>query len=235
MEADFVIEITVLAFLLYLGGSSLVGSGGLFLRTQSQNELAVYLRRIWGFICLLGVPLLFASDYIVQQLAKVGFSIEQLVFSLQVWLGASLMAVIVSFRRAKAADNMAQYPQIRFRPWNKRIMVLSSLSWLLYLFAYEFLFRGWLLFGCIDQFGYIEAVGINVILYSLAHIHKGRVETIGAIPLGVLFCVFTIWTGSIWTAFLVHCSIAISTEWFSAYNAGLLPFNQNFNSSISKS
>lgn len=235
MNTNFIIAIAVLAFLLYLGGAALVGPKGLFFQDKAQNEMTVYLRRIWGFICLLGIPLLFASDYVLQHPDKLGLSVEDLAFSLQAWFGLSLLVVIICFRRAKTADNLAQYPQIRFRRWNVRIMILSSLSWVLYLLAYEFLFRGWLLFGCASQFGNTEAVVVNVILYSLAHIHKGRVETIGSIPIGVMLCLLTLWTGSIWTAFLIHCSIAISTDWFSAHNAGLLPFSPNFNSSISKS
>lgn len=235
MEADFVIEIAVLAFLLYLGGASLVGPKGMAFRDQQGNEIAIYLRRSWGFICLIGLPLLFAYDFIQIEPAKVGLSMEKLQLSLQVWLVVSLLVLFVSFHRSKTADNLAQYPQIRFRTWNTRIMILSTLSWIFYLLAYEFLFRGWLLFGCLNQFGDIGAVVINVILYSLAHIHKGRAETIGSIPIGVILCILALWTGSIWAAFLVHSTISVATEWFSAYNVGLLPFKLNFNCLISKS
>jgi len=228
MKADFIIEIAVLAFVAYLAGAALVGPQGLFLRFQSQNELAIYLKRIWGFVCLLGVPLAFASDYILQCPIDVGLSVANLAFSLLVWFCCGLLVLPISFYRAKNPNNLAQYPQIRFRPWNPRITVLNSLSWFLYLIAYEFLFRGWLFFGCLEQFGSFGAIAINVILYSLAHIHKGRLETVGSIPLGIVFCGLALWTGSVWTPLLVHCTISISTEWFSARNAGLLSIRLNY-------
>jgi membrane protease YdiL (CAAX protease family) len=50
----------------------------------------------------------------------------------------------------------------------------------------------------------IWAIAINVALYALAHTPKGPRETLGSIPLGVVLCLATIDTGSIWAAFLIH-------------------------------
>jgi membrane protease YdiL (CAAX protease family) len=84
-----------------------------------------------------------------------------------------------------------------------------------YLFAYEFLFRGLLLFFCIEELGVVLALIVNIFLYSLVHIPKGRKETIGAIPMGIILCILTIHSGTIWMAFWIHCSLALSNEWLS--------------------
>ena len=52
------------------------------------------------------------------------------------------------------------------------------------------------------------AIAINTAMYSATHIPKGLDETIGAIPLGIVLCLLTIASGTIWIAFLVHVAMA---------------------------
>ena len=47
-------------------------------------------------------------------------------------------------------------------------------GWFLYLFGYEFLFRGVLLIPLIDPLGMWPAIAINIAVYSATHIPKGR-------------------------------------------------------------
>jgi membrane protease YdiL (CAAX protease family) len=99
-----------------------------------------------------------------------------------------------------------------------KLLIISSLGWIVYLLAYEFLFRGFLLFTCIQSFGIWPAIIINILIYSFAHIPQGLKETAGAIPFGLILCYITILSGTIWPAFILHAVLAISNEWFSIYN-----------------
>ena len=63
--------------------------------------------------------------------------------------------------------------------------------------------------------GFAAAMVLNTILYALAHLYKGRMETLGSVPVGVLLCYLTFLTGNIWTAVVIHCLMALSNEWFS--------------------
>ncbi|RME04338.1 MAG: CPBP family intramembrane metalloprotease, partial [Bacteroidetes bacterium] len=101
--------------------------------------------------------------------------------------------------------------------WPRSVVVASAVTWVLYLLAYEFMFRGWLFFTCLDAMGPELAIVVNVSLYALVHVPKGFNETVGAIPLGALLCWLTMQTGTIWIAFLVHSIMALSNEWFSMY------------------
>ena len=60
----------------------------------------------------------------------------------------------------------------------------------------------------VDSIGVWPAIAINIALYSATHIPKGLEETIGAIPLGLVLCILTLSTGTIWIAFLVHVVMA---------------------------
>jgi membrane protease YdiL (CAAX protease family) len=134
--------------------------------------------------------------------------------------GILFAAIIIplTLYNAKSPSNLAVYPQIRSKKWTLSTLLLSGLTWAGYLLFYEFLFRGFLLFACLREFGTVPAVAINMLIYSVAHIPKGKLETIGAIPLGLLLCVVTLATGSIWFAFLAHVIMALSNEWISLYH-----------------
>ena len=104
-----------------------------------------------------------------------------------------LSAIIVplTYLSAQKPKNLANYPQIRAKVWSKNAFI-NALGWFLYLFGYEFLFRGVLLIPLIEPLGMWPAIAINIALYSATHIPKGLDETIGAIPLGFALCLLTI-------------------------------------------
>jgi len=83
----------------------------------------------------------------------------------------------------------------------------------IFLVIYEWFFRGLLLISFAGWLGVGPAIVINILLYTLGHIHKNKAEIIGCIPLGLLLCAFTIWWQSIWPAIIFHLQIAIINEW----------------------
>jgi membrane protease YdiL (CAAX protease family) len=85
----------------------------------------------------------------------------------------------------------------------------------LYLLGYEIMFRGFLLFSCLNEMNILSAIAINISIYALIHIPKGFKEVAGSLPLGILLCLMTIYTGTIWAAFMTHGILALSNEWFS--------------------
>lgn len=130
-------------------------------------------------------------------------------------LGLSAILIFTIARATKKPPSLAQYPEIRTSTWNRALLIWSALSWMGYLLAYELMFRGFLLFSCARAFGAWPAIVINTAIYSLVHVPKNAREGLGAIPFGILLCVLTFQTGSIWIAVLVHWVMALANEWFS--------------------
>lgn len=125
--------------------------------------------------------------------------------------------LVMGIIAARQNGNLELYPQIRSRNWTPSMIAISSMSWVLFLIGYEFLFRGFLLHASLDIMDAGPAIALNCALYAFAHFYKGPGETFGAIPVGVVLCYLTIVTGNIWCAVAIHAIMALSNEWFSLY------------------
>jgi len=178
----------------------------------------IYLQRIIGMLLFGFVPVVLITILLPTTLHDYGTLLADPAETLLwVLLFASVVIPIILIR-GKSASNLAAYPQIRSKKWNFNIIVLSSLTWVGYLACYELFFRGFLLFSSQRAFGTVPAVVINILIYAIAHIPKGKFESIGAIPLGFVLCYITIKTGSIWFAFLAHSIMALTNEWVALYH-----------------
>ncbi|WP_423127733.1 CPBP family intramembrane glutamic endopeptidase [Gaoshiqia sp. Z1-71] len=185
------------------------------IKADRRNEGPVTLQRLAGVVNFGGLPVLMIALFLPTTLSEYGLMLSQ-PRATALWvliLGAVIVPLGIS--RANSPSNLDMYPQIRNPVWNFRLLAGSAFSWAAYLLAYEFFFRGFLLFACERAVGAIPSIVINVVLYAIAHIHKGRFETIGSIPLGIILCIATLTTGSIWVAFGVHLIMAWSNEWAS--------------------
>ena len=74
------------------------------------------------------------------------------------------------------------------------------------LFGWEFLFRGWLLFGYARRFG-SEAVWLQAVPFALGHLGKPEVETLSTIFGGFVFGWIAYRTKSFLYPFLIHWAI----------------------------
>lgn len=175
----------------------------------------IILQRSWGFLFLGIIPLLLMISVFKEapSLYGLGFRFKN---PPPQWSYVLIpLTILLSYWTAGSPSNLAQYPQIRSRQWTPRILLLSNLTWVVFLAGYELMFRGFLLFTSIAFLDPWIAVIMNVAIYSLAHLYKGAMETFGAIPLGFLLCYLTLVTGNIWSAVLLHTLMALSNEWFS--------------------
>jgi membrane protease YdiL (CAAX protease family) len=129
-----------------------------------------------------------------------------------------LFSALMSWFSSKNRRNWKFSPQMRIKEWHLRHFFISALGWFIYLLGYEFLLRGLLWFLCTAAFGFWPALLINVTIYSLIHIPKGLILTLGTIPIGIIFCLLTWLTGSFYLALLTHFTISVSNEIFTVMN-----------------
>ena len=81
-----------------------------------------------------------------------------------------------------------------------------------FLAAYEYFFRGILLFTLISSTGVLLAVCIDTALYLMLHLLSDLPLVISTIPFGIFLCWITIETTSILPAILLHWLIALPQD-----------------------
>ena len=106
---------------------------------------------------------------------------------------------------SKKQTHLRHYPQVKMYQWTVLLEYAANIfSWEAYLLAYEYLFRGILFLSIIEHISIYMAVSLNTLVYAIAHFHKGKKEVLGYIPLGIVLCLISYKTQTIWTAFTIH-------------------------------
>lgn len=80
------------------------------------------------------------------------------------------------------------------------------LNYALYMFAWEFLFRGYMLFGLEKSIGK-NAIFVQVIPFVLLHLGKPFLETLACIPGGYVFGYVSYRTRSFLPSFVIHFGV----------------------------
>ena len=105
--------------------------------------------------------------------------------------------------------NISQTEPIQITINNKSLYFIIRI---VFLFSYEFFFRGVLFFSLLELNGLFIAITITTLLYVLIHIFDTKKEIIGAIPFGIILCLFSYYSHSIWMAFIIHITLSVVYE-----------------------
>lgn len=123
----------------------------------------------------------------------------------------------ITYISARKDAMQAFYPQIRIEEWNTRLLVLNTIVWAVYLFAYEFLFRSFLLNSFLISLDTTSAIILTTVISVTTHMPKGAAETFGTIPFSIVLCLAMIFTGSIWAGFMIHLILALSNDYWALH------------------
>jgi membrane protease YdiL (CAAX protease family) len=218
-----ILAITVLFSLFYIFRLNKIRLLRFFV--SKPGALHIYfIEKLIGFVLFGLVPFLLFNVMAGAKAAESGLKTGT---SGQYWYLLLILLVFISlltFFTSKQKTFQERYPQLRLKNWSVRYSLISFSGWILYILGYEFCFRGILLLACYRAWGLWPALVINIILYSIAHLDQGLLMSLGAIPVGVIFCLLTILTGSFLFAFIIHSWMAVSNEIFSIYHNPELSF-----------
>ncbi|MBN1108979.1 MAG: CPBP family intramembrane metalloprotease [Bacteroidales bacterium] len=169
--------------------------------------------RLAGFLFLGAIPLIICLATLKEyppEFYGLSFRTDTMLLTLISTVALSLIVFPLASFSARKPKNLVNYPMIRAKVWTPGTILITIAGWSIYLFGYELLFRGILLMPLADNIGMWPAIFVNIAFYSATHVPKGLEETIGAIPLGLVLCIITLATGTIWTAFIVHLVMAVT-------------------------
>lgn len=121
-----------------------------------------------------------------------------------------LAATALASRLPAVRAFVPRYRPALDEPW---LLLPSTLGWGVYFFAWEFFFRGFLLFGLGRRIGR-TAIFIQLVPFVMAHYPKSEGETLASIAAGALLGVVA-WRGeSFFPVWLLHWAAATALNLF---------------------
>lgn len=211
------VAFATVGYVIYLAITSSVKIKTFLSPDTNKNANHILFQRLFGLLIFGILPLLCVLFISVKNPGDYGINFSLNKKTLLWTLILAVLIVTINYFNSRKPDNLAQYPQIRNTHWSAGLLFASAISWIVYLFSYEMLFRGFLLFSALKIMGYWPAIILNTGIYSLAHYSKGLKEAFGAIPFGIIICILTIYTGNFLIAFFAHTILSLSNEWLSLY------------------
>ncbi len=157
-------------------------------------------QKYWDRVFLyLVIPLAFIIFIFRDNPREYGFGLGDWKAGLVITLAGILVMAPVIWFLGKSDPSMTDYykPYVEGLPWTT---FLDLIGW-------EFLFRGWILFGYARKFG-AEALWLQAVPFALAHVSKPEVETLSTIFGGFAFGWIAWRTRSFLYPFLIHWFIS---------------------------
>ena len=153
-------------------------------------------------ILYLFIPLLITLLIFKESPSKYGFQFGEWRVGLMLTALAILLITPILWWLVRADSGMQNYYKnlASGLPWNT---FLDLLGW-------EFLFRGWLLFGYARKFG-AEALWVQAVPFAIAHVGKPEIETLSTIFGGFAFGWVAWRSKSFLYPFLIHWYIGSFT------------------------
>ncbi|HGY54636.1 MAG TPA: CPBP family intramembrane metalloprotease [Caldithrix abyssi] len=132
-----------------------------------------------------------------------------------VLIAVPLIVAPLIYIAAGMPDIRAEYPLSKALYQHREWVLWYELAYVVfYYIAWEFFFRGFLLFGIKKYWGAMPAVLIQTISSCLIHLGKPDGEILGSIVIGILFGAIALRTRSIWYVFILHAAIGVLTDVF---------------------
>lgn len=183
--------------------------------SDTGREMRLFLyQKLSGFVFLGIIPAIIYSLTATGIAEKFGLSWNHFTASLGYSLGMAALIGMLLYARHRRNPYLNTL-QMKTEQWNRQLMLLNFTGWSLYLVAYEFLFRGILLFECYTHFGFFPAIAINVAIYSAIHMVNGKDQTLGAVVFGAVACWLTLVTGTILIPIFMHIALSGFSDYLS--------------------
>jgi len=173
----------------------------LIILVERYNQLTKW-ETLDRFLLFFVLPMAIVLFVFRENPREYGFQLGDWRAGLVLTIGSIVLIAPVLYFLARSDPSMKAYYnwQLQLLPWQTMVE----------LFAWEFLFRGFLLFGYARKFG-PEAIWLQAVPFALAHIGKPEVETLSTIFGGFVFGWIAYRTRSFLYPFFIHFFVASFT------------------------
>jgi len=208
----------------YFGyGSFLKQKFAYFNEAQYGDAYAYMTQFAIFFVLMFIIPALYLKFKMKADFGDYGLGLGKVKSGLKLLAVCVPIILVVLYFGTDAVDVRTEYPLAKSLHTQREMIIWYHLAYVfLYYTAWEFFFRGFLLYGLKDRFGVFYAILIQSIMSCLIHLGKPASETIGALFIGILFGIFAYRTRSIWYVFILHIIMGLSTDLYIIYFHGAL-------------
>ncbi len=177
------------------------------------------------------IPILIIKIVLKSNLKDFGLQVGD--YKLGLFLAVLFILIMIPINWFSSTDPAfaATYPLLEKARDSWSIFIFYELGLLLYLIAWEFIWRGFTLFGLKEKFGYYSVL-IQMIPFLILHDGKPFAETFGAIFGGIALGILAYRTRSIFYCVIAHAGIMFSIDLISILRYRSGDFGIGFSSII---
>lgn len=216
-ESSFILLIVpiILTFWVYFGKQADFDS--LFKGFQGRWNQDVYstiYEYLTAFLLMFWIPFFLVKMAFKKRLRDYGFQLGDAKYGFRYVIIALPFLIWAIYVGSSNTGMQAEYPLAKSAMPHLHLFIIVEMFYLVYYMSWEFLFRGFMLFGLEKEFGALTAILIQTIPSAIVHIGKPFSESMGAIVAGLFFGYLAIRTRSILYPLILHAIVGIGTDIF---------------------
>lgn len=179
---------------------------------RTDSDLSNYLYWFAGdFILLFIIPAAAIKVIFRQKVADYGFRAGDSALGLKI-TAISIVPMLITVWFISSMPSFSEaYPLLSASKESWNIFILFEAALLLYLIAWEFLWRGYMLFGLEPAMGYYTVL-IQMLPFVILHNGKPALETFGAIPGAIILGFLALRTRSFLYGVLIHFTLLFGID-----------------------
>jgi membrane protease YdiL (CAAX protease family) len=191
-------------------------------RVQDAKIDGLYMRIFQSlsvFFLFFLVPALIIKFYFRENLKDFGLQKGDFRFGIKFLIIAIIVVLPFIYFSSFQQDFQKEYPLPLIAREKLVFLIVWEFFYLFYYIGWEFLFRGYLLFGLERRLGWIMAIIFQTLPSTLIHWNKPEAETFSAILAGIVLGAVALRTRSILYPLFLHYLIGASMDIFCVMNS----------------
>jgi membrane protease YdiL (CAAX protease family) len=184
---------------------------------ENNPNVQLYEYLYWFFSELVTsvlLPILIIKLFLKEKISDFGFKLGDYKTGLKISAIFLLIMLPLLWFASSQPDFAAKYPHLPAARERWLIFLIYEFGMLAYMFSWEFIWRGYMLFGLEKKFGYY-AVLIQMIPFVILHNGKPELETFSAILGGIALGILALRTRSFLYCVIVHFGIMLGIDFIS--------------------
>jgi len=180
----------------------------------NQDFYSTIYEYITAFLLMFWIPFFIIKMIFKKKLRDFGFVTGDFRYGLRFMAIVFPFLVWALYVGSSQSGIQSEYPLSKSSMEHLHLFIIVEVFYLIYYVGWEFLFRGFMLFGLEKRFGALAAILIQTIPSAIVHIGKPASESFGAIFAGLAFGYLAIRTRSILYPLILHAIVGLGTDIF---------------------